>query len=99
MRTIELKKYAPIISDKEIGAEILGEIKTVLNSDNGVIIDMQDIRSMATFCAKQIFGALYVEMGSEDFFNKIRIKSATDDVKYIINLGIEKALEDNSFHL
>lgn len=92
MKNIDLQKYAPIISDNSAGDKILLEIRTELYTGDSVCIDMNDIKSMATFCAKQIFGQLYKELGSEEFFNKIEIKNASDNVKTIIRIGIESIL-------
>ena len=48
---------------------------------------------MATFCAKQIFGKLYMELNPDVFFSNIKIKNANDDVKLIIRMGIQNAIE------
>ena len=50
---------------------------------------------MATFCAKQIFGKLYVDLGSENFFERIEILNASDDLKSIIKIGIQSAIQEN----
>lgn len=92
---IELRKYGTIISDQESGLIIYNEIKTILNSDKSCVVDCSNVKSMATYNAKQIFGKLYLELGSEVFFEKIEIKSASDDLQLIIMLGIQSAIEDD----
>ena len=37
-----------------------------------------------------------LDLGSNDFFEKIEIKNASDDLKLIIRLGIQSALEDEN---
>lgn len=96
LTTINLEKYGPIISDKKVGEEIFSLIISEINLNNEVIIDLDGIISMATFCAKQIFGKLYVALGSEKFFSIIKIKNANSDIKMIINMGINSALEESS---
>lgn len=49
---------------------------------------------MATFCAKQIFGKLYIDLTPSVFYNNIKIIRATEDVKLIIRLGIQNAVEN-----
>lgn len=93
MITVSLKPYAPIISDDSVGQRILSDIKDALNEDS-VIIDMDGIVSMATYCAKQIFGNLYVSLGASNFFDKIRIANASDDLKVIIRMGIAATIND-----
>ncbi len=91
---INLKKNWYIISDKDSREIINKEIKKVLEKHQRCIIDFQQIKSMATYNAKQIFGSLYLELGSEIFFERIEIKNATNDLKLIIRLGIQSAIDD-----
>lgn len=93
MIEIQLEQYAPVISDEKTGIEIYNLIKNAL-SDDVVIIEMSNVKSMATFCAKQIFGQLYKELGPNTFYSKINIKNANDDIKVIIRMGIVSALND-----
>ena len=93
MIEISLNQYAPVISDEQTGLEIFNSIKEALNTED-VVVDMTDVKSMATFCAKQIFGQLYKEMGQNGFYSRIQIKNANDDIKVIIRMGIVSALND-----
>jgi hypothetical protein len=94
MNTISLGKYSPIISDKDSGDEIYSSIKDALSSEGPVTIDMDEIKSMATFCAKQIFGMLYLEIGSIDFFHRLIFINTSEDLKSIIRVGIQNAIEE-----
>lgn len=94
--TIDLKKYGPLLSDKKIGDEIYQEIRINLDKATIINIDFKYITSMATFCAKQIFGKLYIEMGSEKFFERIKLMNANEDLKIIIKMGIQNALDEDS---
>ena len=73
---------------------IINDIFELNPQDEQLEIDMTGIMSMTTFCAKQIFGRLYIELGSECFFKNIIIKGASDDVQSIIKLGIRFAVEN-----
>ena len=57
METVNLKEFGPIISDRETGFKIYNLIKAKNPHSTIVNIDMDGIKSMATFCAKQIFGS------------------------------------------
>ncbi|MBC5773062.1 STAS-like domain-containing protein [Pontibacter sp. KCTC 32443] len=94
MKTVKLDRYRPIISDRETGDEIYSIIKHELIKNKEVSVDLDGIKSMATFCAKQIFGKLYIDLGSSDFFHRVMLKNATNDVKTIIKIGIQNALEE-----
>lgn len=88
-KTISLKHYAPVISDKEIGAEILTNIRNLNPRDNVVYISMMGIISLTTFCAKQIFGSLYEELGETLYRSNIHITDTTPDIDLIIDMGLE----------
>lgn len=92
MKKLSLEKYKPIISDKDIGDEIYNHIKTILSKGEKVEIDMGEIKSMATFCSKQIFGKIYIELGPANFFEKVIIRNASNDIKSIIKIGIQNAI-------
>lgn len=91
---INLKKYGYIISDQQSGDLIYKEIKDSLALNEICIVDFAQIKSMATYNAKQIFGKLYLELGSKMFFKRIELRNASEDLKLIIRLGIQSALED-----
>lgn len=94
MSILDLNKYGPIIGSKSIGDEIYEKIRKELSKNDSIEINVSEIKSMATFCAKQIFGKLYLEFGSELFFEKIIIKGADADLKTIIQIGIQHALSE-----
>lgn len=93
--TISLKEYGPLLSDKKVGEEIHKKIKSQLEKSDVINIDFADITSMATFCAKQIFGRLYIELGPEQFFERIKFLKTNEDIKIIIKMGIQNAIEES----
>lgn len=94
MTTINIEKFGPIISTKETGQSILELILEKLNKDDNIKIDLKNVKSMATFCAKQIFGYLYLKLGSEKFFERLEFINTSKDLKTIIKIGIQSALEE-----
>lgn len=97
MSYISLKSFSPIISDKIAGGRIYDLIMSKDPINNEVIIDMGDIKSMATFCAQQIFGRLYKELTPKVFYKNIKIKNASDDIILLIKLGISYATRNEMF--
>lgn len=95
MSELHIKEINIVIASQKIGDQILEKIKNILKEEDSVILNFNEVYSMTTSCAKQIFGKLYIEMGAEDFFSKISIINTIDDLKIIINHGIQKALEEN----
>lgn len=92
MTTINLSKYAPIISDKSVGEEIY---RTILEADphmQEVEINMQGVISMTTYCAKQVFGRLYNKLGANLFGKNVKFKGVSNDLLLIIKMGIRNAM-------
>jgi hypothetical protein len=89
---LKLEHYGKIISDDELGKKIAASIHALLNKNNKIIIDFLGVQSMATYNAKQIFGELYLELGSEDFFKRIQLKNISSNLEYIIRLGIQDSI-------
>lgn len=94
LKKIELNKYGPIISSETVGEDIYKIVKEEIDKGASVELNLLGIKTMATFCAKQIFGRLYIELGAEMFYEKISIKNADNDLKTIISIGIKNALDD-----
>jgi hypothetical protein len=93
--TIQLFKFGTVINDTQTGSTIYNAIKNALSSARSPVeVDFLGVVTMATFCAKQIFGKLYVELGQESFFDKLVLKNASPELRFIIRTGIESALED-----
>lgn len=95
MKTVDLSKYAPIISDKKVGEEIRNEIMQAHPQTEELEINMDGIISMTTYCAKQIFGHLYNLLGPAQFEQSIKFKAITEDVLLIIKMGIRNAILEN----
>lgn len=93
MGTVSLTQYAPVIRDREVGQKIYDSIKEMKPEEEVVTIDFKGIVTMATFCAKQIFGKLYMELNPDVFFSNIKIVNANEDVRLIIRIGIQNAVE------
>lgn len=96
METIKIDQFGPIISTKETGQIILELILEKLESHENLKIDLLNVKSMATFCAKQIFGFLYIKLGSEKFFERLEFINTSNDLKTIIKIGVNSALEEEN---
>ena len=94
--TIDLGEYGNAIVDTATGDEIYIRLKNMLGSNEVVEVNLKRIVTMATFCAKQVFGRLYVELGAEVFFKRILLKDSSNELRYIITTGIKNALKNQA---
>jgi hypothetical protein len=91
--TIDLGEYGNAIVDTTTGDEIYVRLKHMLGTHEVVEVNLKRIVTMATFCAKQVFGRLYIELGPEVFFKRILLKDSSNELRYIITTGIKNALK------
>lgn len=86
---INVIDYGSIISDDAVGARILGHINRELGrNEQPVVVDFDNVLSITTFNAKQIFGELYFNLGADMFFKRIHFKNASENIVTIIKMGI-----------
>lgn len=93
MNTIELRKYGVAITQKVIAIGIFNDIKSMDPSNNVIVVDMMGVIAMTTQCANIIFGTLYRELGSDTFFQNIKIKNSTNAIKFVIDMGLDHAMK------
>ena len=97
--TLDISKFGLVISDQKIGNDILLQIEKSLKVERPVVVDFRNVKSMATFCAKQIFGYLYLKLTPEKFYDSIVFKDVNDDLKVLIKIGIQNAIEEGEGNL
>ena len=85
---IKLLNYGKIISNDELGKKVVDEIHLLLKESNKIVIDFLGVQGITLYNAKQIFGELYLKLGSGDFFKRIQLKNISSNLEYIIQLGI-----------
>ncbi len=97
--TIYLNGYGPIIvHNEDVINKIYDKIKERLYQDdelNKVVIDFDGIGAISTEFCKKVFGRLYNEMSSRNYFTYISIINSSDDIKQSILWGIQYYLEEN----
>lgn len=92
-RTLKISDYGLIISGDDVGSEILSNIREIISSGDSVIVDFNGVYAMATYCAKQIFGELFVTLGEAKFKQLIKIPvSTSDDIRETISEGVIDAV-------
>jgi uncharacterized protein with ParB-like and HNH nuclease domain len=92
---IGLRKYDDILTEDK-SEEVYNEIKNALNNSN-VIIDLDGIYAVAIIFAERVFGKLYLELGSDKYFERITFENCQHSyIKIEIRSGIEKALKNES---
>jgi hypothetical protein len=93
---IELGKYSNVIANKDLGEAIYADLSKRLAEFRKITLDLKGVDVMTTFCAKQIFGKLYLDIGPDDFFSRIQFLHANDDLRLIIEQSIQNAVDKQS---
>lgn len=93
---IKLYQISSAIANKEIGENVYTVIDESLDNNDIIEIDFIDVSVMTTYCAKQIFGRLYIKLGADEFFRRLIFKNVRNDIKIIIEQGILNAIDSSS---
>lgn len=94
---VQMNQYKHLVIRKVNGVEVYNDIKSHLDAGEVVIIDFSGIDTMTTYFAKQVFGKLYTEMGSEDFTMKVKFdkRYLTEDLDLVLRIGIAGSISDS----
>ena len=89
-----MNRFKSIVTRKSDGEEVYNDIKSHLANGETIVVDFSGIDTMTTYFAKQVFGKLYMELGAEEFANKICFEkqNMTDDVELVLRIGITGAI-------
>ena len=90
---VTLKKFGTSIVTPDRGKEVYDYLKRCYDEDGNLIIDLADTVSMTTYCARQIFGEFYTELGPAHFYKTIKLKNLSDELGLVIKMGIRKAIK------
>lgn len=90
--TIHISNITRSIASARVGEEILIRIRDELGKHDVITVDLIDVITITTYCAKQIFGQLYKDLGVSEALRRMRMINASADVKTAIRLGIDASL-------
>lgn len=90
-KRVSIEKYGPVVNREQAGEEILEIISSALSDVDVLEIEVGTIRFITTFCAKQVFGKLYKELGPEEYYRRLILINPTDGFMSSINLALEKS--------
>lgn len=91
---VTLRQFGTSIVTPERGKEVYDYLKTCYDKEEILVIDMGETISMTTYCARQIFGELYIELGAVKFYNTIKLKNLSEELALVIKMGIRKAIRE-----
>lgn len=89
-----MDRFKNIVTRKVNGEEVYSLIKEHISKGEVIIVDFSGIDTMTTYFAKQVFGKLYTELGSEEFDKWIKIDEdkMSPDVDLVLRIGIDGAI-------
>lgn len=93
MDSIQLKKFGVAITQKGIADDIYNQIKALSPQTTEIVVDMSGVVAMTTQCANIIFGKLYRELGSDLYFQNIKVENATKAIQFVIDMGLDHAIK------
>lgn len=96
MKLLKLKEKYCNITSFAIAQDLYTNINSKLESEGIITIDFEDVLSLTTSCAKDIFGKLYLELGAKGFHDKIQFLNTKEDFRIIIQEGILDSLKSSN---
>lgn len=93
MQTFSFNNYQPSLSSIPKAREIFETLKSMVQNNEPIEIDMNGMAGMSTVCARTIFGKLYSHLGEDRFYEVVRFRNLSDTMEIIIQWGIEQELK------
>lgn len=78
MIEVDLREYAPVITNANVAKKILKDILDKQPSENEIVINMEGIISMTIQSINIIFGGLYDHLGADKFHDNLLLNGCSD---------------------
>jgi hypothetical protein len=98
MQTIQLINYGDMMAESG-KPTVYNEIKKALEKNDKIQIDFSHITTITPFFAKQVFGKLYLELGTKQFYNCVALINVTNEIELLIKVEIQNAIDEKFYQL
>lgn len=89
MKTVDLNSFGPTITNETVADQVLRVILEAGIEAEPVMLDVSNLITMTTKCAKHIFGHLYQKLGSDKYYMNVLFKGKSETLGFVIDMGIE----------
>lgn len=90
---VKLKEFGTSLGSRVLGKEVSNMIN--FEKEDEIILDFQDVNMVTSSFADEVVGKNCAKLGLHNFFNKVRIVNASEQIKIIIKKAIMDRLQEN----
>lgn len=83
---VDLKEFGTSLGSRVLGKEVSSLID--FGKEDEIILDFQDVKMVTSSFADEVVGKNCAKLGLHNFFDKVQIANATDQIKLIIKKAI-----------
>lgn len=94
MIVVKLKDFGASLGSRVLGKEVSNMID--FEKEDKIILDFQDVKMVTSSFADEVIGQNCAKLGLHNFFKKVQIVNATEQVKLIIKKAIIDRLTENA---
>jgi len=91
---IKLHEIGPDLLTRDQGAPVRRRLRETLDSGGDIRIDFNQVGAMTPSFADELLGRLLLEVGPEVFRARVRLDSATQDLKRLVNKVLAHRLKE-----
>ena len=91
---VDLKEFGTNLGSRVLGKEVNSLID--FEKEKEIILDFQDVKMITSSFADEVIGKNCAKLGLHNFFKKVQIVNATEQIKLIIKKAIIDRLTENA---
>lgn len=91
---VDLKEFGTSLGSRVLGKEVSSLID--FGKEDEVILDFQDVKVVTSSFADEVIGKNCSKLGLHDFFGKVQIVNASEQIKLIIKKAIMDRLAEKN---
>lgn len=91
---IKLKDFGTSLGSRVLGKEVSNLID--FEKEDKIILDFENVKMVTSSFADEVVGKNCAELGLHNFFDKVQIVNASEQIKLIIKKAIMDRLTENA---
>jgi len=93
VKVINLNKFGSSMGTRELGSSIREEVLSLIKQGNNLLFSFSGVSVISSAFGDELFGKLFIELGEEEFKNKIKVNNFDNEeskkiILLVINNGI-----------
>ena len=91
---VDLKEFGTSLGSRVLGKEVSNMIN--FEKEDEIILDFQDVKMVTSSFADEVVGKNCAKLGLHNFFDKVQIVNASEQIKLVLKKAIMDRLAENA---